>query len=207
MSCSTAANPAASIADITLRDALGNLLAQASPGASNPVILTLVAPAALDGPPVPVHVEVTLRPGADVLSVGLRVAAAGDVSVLDDVSGLPVSIRATGGLPFAPLNSPSVTLFAKAHGYPNPFRAGRETVLLSYRLSADAGVHVSIYTLLGGLVRDLTLASGQSGGSRGLNEVAWDGRNGTGDLVRPGVYVAVIEGGGVNERIKVGVLR
>jgi hypothetical protein len=202
-----AANPSSSVADIALRDAVGNLLAQASPGASNPVTLTLGTPVLLNGPPIPVHVEVTLRPGTSASSVGLRVAAEGDVSVRDDASGFPVSIRATGGLPFVPLTSPSVTLFAKAHGYPNPFRAGRENVLLSYRLAADAGVRVSIYTLLGGLVRELALGSGQAGGARGLNEVAWDGRNGTGDLVRPGVYVAVIEGGGVSERIKVGVLR
>ena len=78
---------------------------------------------------------------------------------------------------------------------------------LSYRLSADAGVRVSIYTLLGDLVRVLSLDSGQAGGARGLNEVPWDGRNDKGDMVRPGVYVAVIEGGGVSERIKVGVLR
>jgi hypothetical protein len=202
-----AANPSSSIADITLRDAAGNQLAQAAPGTSNPVTLTLSAPVALNGPAVPIHVEVRLRPGADVPSVGLRVSAETDVSVRDDASGLPVSIRATGGLPFVPLTSPSVTLFAKAHGYPNPFRAGRENVLLSYRLAADAGVRVAIYTLLGGLVRELALGPGQTGGTRGLNEVAWDGRNGTGDLVRPGVYVAVIEGGGVNEQIKVGVLR
>jgi len=37
--------------------------------------------------------------------------------------------------------------------------------------------------------------------------VPWDGRNGSGELVRPGVYVAEIQGGGANERIKVGVLR
>jgi hypothetical protein len=42
---------------------------------------------------------------------------------------------------------------------------------------------------------------------RGLNEVPWDGRNGSGDLVLPGVYVARIEGAGTAEQIKVGVLR
>jgi flagellar hook assembly protein FlgD len=41
----------------------------------------------------------------------------------------------------------------------------------------------------------------------GLNEVPWDGRNGKGEIVRPGVYVAKIDGTGVKEQIKVGVLR
>jgi flagellar hook assembly protein FlgD len=80
-------------------------------------------------------------------------------------------------------------------------------VKLSYRLADDASVRVTIYTLLGARVRDLTLSAGAPGGTRGLNEVAWDGRNGNGDLVLPGVYVARIEGGGAAEQIKVGVLR
>jgi hypothetical protein len=37
--------------------------------------------------------------------------------------------------------------------------------------------------------------------------VTWDGRNGNGEPVRAGVYVARIEGAGVREQIKVGVLR
>jgi hypothetical protein len=100
-----------------------------------------------------------------------------------------------------------VTLFAKAHGYPNPFRAGREVVLLSYRLPADAPVRVRIVTLFGELVRELSYPAATPGGIGGLNEVPWDGRNGAGRLVLPGVYVARIEGGGVIETVKVGVRR
>jgi len=47
-------------------------------------------------------------------------------------------------------------------------------------------VKVSIYTLLGDLVREISLAAGARGGAGGLNEVAWDGRNGKGEIVRPG---------------------
>jgi hypothetical protein len=120
---------------------------------------------------------------------------------------LLLPVTATGGLPFSELDSRRVTLFAKAHGYPNPFRAGRESVLLAYRLGADATVHVRIVTLLGELVRELSFPAGGSGGTRGLNEVPWDGVNGAGATVKPGVYVARIEGGGVNEIVKVGVRR
>jgi flagellar hook assembly protein FlgD len=66
---------------------------------------------------------------------------------------------------------------------------------------------VAIYTLLGDLVREISLPAGAPGGAQGLNEVPWDGKNGKGEVVRPGVYVAQIDGGGVSERIKVGVLR
>ena len=78
---------------------------------------------------------------------------------------------------------------------------------LSYLLPDDAAVRITIYTLLGGVVREMALSAGAPGGARGLNEVAWDGRNGQGELVRPGVYVARIEGAGASERVKVGVLR
>ncbi len=202
-----AAAPSAAVLDVTLRDAQGALLAQATPGATNPVSLVLAAPLALSGPPVTMDVHVTLRPGAAARSVALRLAAAADLGVTDDLTQAPVPITGSGGLPFQPLTSPAVTIFQRAHGYPNPFRAGREDVRLSYRLEADASVRVAIYTLLGDLVREMSLAAGAPGGLRGLNEVPWDGRNGKGDTVRPGIYVAQIEGGGVSERIKVGVLR
>lgn len=202
------ANGAAAAFDlITLRDGQGALLAQAAPGASGPIVLTLPAPLALTGPPVTLRVEVTLHAGTTARSVALRLADPADIDVRDDLTLAPVSVRGAGGLLFEPLTSPAVTLFAKPHGYPNPFRAGREAVRLSYRLAADAPVHVAIYTLLGDLVREIVLAPGAPGGERGLNEVPWDGRNGVGDVVRPGVYVARIEGGGVSETIKVGVLR
>jgi len=152
-------------------------------------------------------VEVSVPAGTSAHSVAVRVAVPPDIVVLDDLTGTTSPIRGGGGLAFQPIASPALTLFVAAHGYPNPFHAGRETVKLSYELAEDASVKVTIYTLLGARVRDLTLAAGTPGGTRGLNEVAWDGRNGNGDLVLPGVYVARIEGGGAAEQIKVGVLR
>ncbi len=109
--------------------------------------------------------------------------------------------------PFAALTSPDITFFDRPHAYPNPFHAGSEAILLAYVLGQDAPVKVSIYTLLGDLVREISLPAGTRGGAGGLNEVAWDGRNGKGEIVRPGVYVAKIDGPGVSEQIKVGVLR
>jgi len=199
--------PGTTVASVALRDAAGTVLAQATPGGTNPVTLPLTNPAALAAAPESLWVEIGIAPATSVRDVALRLAASADLIVLDDLTGTPVPIRAGGGLPFAPLTSPALTLFAKAHGYPNPFHAGRETVRLSYVLAQDASVHVGIYTLFGDLVRELSLSAGGTGGTRGLNEVAWDGRNGKGDLVSAGVYVARIEGSGTKEQIKVGVLR
>ena len=73
---------------------------------------------------------------------------------------------------------------------------------------ADAAVTVRIVTLLGELVREISCPPGGVGGARGLNEVPWDGTNGAGAMVKPGVYVARISSaGGVNEAVKVGVRR
>ncbi len=201
------ATPGAAVATVELRDASGTLLAQASPAAANPVPLAFTPPVDLSGGAFACYVDVTLNAGFDAADVGMRLANAGDVVARDDLTGAVVPITATGGLPFAPIDSRRVTLFAKAHGYPNPFRAGRESVLLSYRLAADAAVRVRIATLFGELVRELSFPAGTAGGARGLNEVPWDGRNGAGALVMPGVYVARIEGGGVGDRIKIGVRR
>jgi len=204
---SEAPSAVANVASITLRDRVGTLLAQSPGGVPNPVRLDLVPPLALSSRSESLWVEVSLSTAPSAHSVSLRIAVEPDVIVLDDLTGSQVPIRSGGGLAFAALVSPAVTLFDRAHGYPNPFRAGREAVQLSYVLPGDASVRIAIYTLLGGLVRELSLPAGANGGSRGLNEVPWDGRNGSGELVRPGVYVAEIQGGGASERIKVGVLR
>lgn len=204
---SPAGAPSTALTSITLRNPTGALLAQAAAGAGNPIDLALSTPLALSSRAESLTVEVAISGATLNQSIALRLAAESDIVALDDLTLTPVPVRSGGGLAFVPLTSPALTLFARAHGYPNPFRAGREAVLLSYLLAQDASVRVTIYTLLGDVVRELSLTAGTMGGTRGLNEVAWDGRNGRGDLVRPGVYVARIEGAGTNENIKVGVLR
>jgi hypothetical protein len=204
-----APNPGGAVTRIEARDAGGALLAQAVPAGANPARLVFAPPIDLSTGPATLDVDVTLASGLQVQDVGLRLAAEGDVVAHDNFAGSVVPVRAPGGLPFQPLDSRRVTLFAKAHGYPNPFRAGRESILLSYRLGADATVQVRIVTLLGEMVRELSFPAGATGGAIGLNEVPWDGRNGSGATVKPGVYVAHIESGagGVNETVKVGVTR
>jgi hypothetical protein len=199
--------PGSVIASLSLRDAGGTLLAQVAPGAANPVALPIVGGRALGAAPESLALELSLRPDAGARSIALSIAGSGDVVVTDALTGAAAPLVAPGGLPFAPLRSRDITLYAGVHGYPNPFRAGREAVHLSYVLDADAAVRITVYTLLGDVVRELSLPAGAAGGTRGLNEVPWDGRNGTGDLVRPGVYVARIEGGGAGGTVKVGVLR
>lgn len=202
-----AASAGTAFASIALRDAAGTIVAQAASPAGNPVTLALSPPLSLSAASESLWVEVAAAPQTSARTLALRLAAAADVAVLDDLTGTPVSVTGAGGLAFAPLTSPLLTLFTAAHGYPNPFHADREAIRLSYLLAQDGAVQLKIYTLLGDLVREVSLPAGGAGGARGLNEVTWDGRNGNGEPVRAGVYVARIEGAGVREQIKVGVLR
>ena len=63
---------------------------------------------------------------------------------------------------------------------------------------------IKIFTLTGRLVRTLSrsgLLQNQS------QEIEWDGKNGKGQVVRNGVYVAVIQIGGSRAMIKIAVVK
>lgn len=76
--------------------------------------------------------------------------------------------------------------------YPNPFDSDATDggLHLAYEMGRDAAVFVSVYSLLGELIREKELLMGQKGGQLGSNRdvPVWDGRNGQGELVAPGVY-------------------
>jgi len=74
--------------------------------------------------------------------------------------------------------------------FPNPFAAGREITTFVFALSGPSSVELRLFTPRGELVRVLLDSD-----DRGLGlhqDVTWDGRNGRGDVVRNGVYIAEI---------------
>jgi len=78
--------------------------------------------------------------------------------------------------------------------YPNPFKAGKEETTIIYDLVEDAKVTISIYDLLGQLVRRIEIPKGTPGkGEGGTNEVSWDGKNERGRVVANGGYYCVVE--------------
>ena len=87
--------------------------------------------------------------------------------------------------------------------YPNPFHAGDEGTTIAYKLDNLATVSIRIYTTSGALVRRTTLERGTPGGNPGLNEWIWDGKNGKGEVVSSGGYVAFIEAQGEGETLHV----
>lgn len=87
--------------------------------------------------------------------------------------------------------------------YPNPFHPPNEPTTLAYKLDDDATVTLRIYTQMGTLVRRESFSRGSTGGRAGLNEWAWDGKNGDGRVVSSGGYVALIEAQGTGETLHV----
>jgi len=88
------------------------------------------------------------------------------------------------------------------YNYPNPFgRNDRPTTNFIYFLEKDSPVTLQIFTLTGDLVKKLEFLSTDPEGKAGLHQgelnLEWDGRNGKGELVMNGVYLAYlsIEGG------------
>jgi hypothetical protein len=80
--------------------------------------------------------------------------------------------------------------------YPNPFHPDETPTTIAYVLQDNASVRMRIYTLSGGLVLDKRFTAGGQGGSTGLNEVSWDGRNGNREPVASGGYILFIEAEG-----------
>ena len=126
-------------------------------------------------------------------------------------------IRAEAGLLAAELDIETALVDPSLPGgtitnYPNPFHPGDGVTTIAYKLTDNANVTLRIYTLSGSLVLREDFRSGSPGGLSGLNEFAWDGRNGNGGYVSSGGYIVLVEAEGHGEtlhvmRRRVGVVR
>jgi hypothetical protein len=87
--------------------------------------------------------------------------------------------------------------------YPNPFHPGEQPTMLAWKLNDNANVTLRIFTQGGDLVLRQTFDRGTPGGSAGLNQFAWDGRNGRGALVASGGYIVLIEAQGTGATLNV----
>lgn len=208
---------------------LGNLEAPGRPEPPNPA-----SPYSYDGaavfvwaPPagaVPIFeylLDIGSTPGgADFLS-GFQVPASGSLSYSTNtlVSGKTyyarVRARSAAGVlgefsrpgagvaVWTPEAQPAV---AKPYNWPNPFDPGQAPTNIGFHLSAPAKVTLTVYTLQGRRVRELS-ASESSGGNKVWH---WDGRNGEGKVVEPGGYLAVVKknyaSGSETQRFKIAVL-
>ena len=90
--------------------------------------------------------------------------------------------------------------FRLNQNYPNPFNP---TTNLSYELSADSHVIITVYDLLGNVVRNLVSEYQSSG----LKSVQWDATNEQGQSVAAGVYLYRIESGSFTNTKKMILLK
>jgi hypothetical protein len=85
--------------------------------------------------------------------------------------------------------------------YPNPFHPGEAPTTIAYKLADNANVTLKIFSLVGGLVLQKQFSAGTPGGTVGLNEFVWDGRNGDGETVASGGYVVQVHAAGNGETL------
>jgi hypothetical protein len=88
--------------------------------------------------------------------------------------------------------SGDLAVYGTPLNYPNPFNAGTENTTLSYNLSRNSDLTLTIHDLSGALIAKKTFTSGTMGGRAGYNEVLWDGKADNGETVGNGIYIYVI---------------
>lgn len=76
--------------------------------------------------------------------------------------------------------------------YPNPFDSRKEETFISYRLAQDFPVRVKIYDLFGYPVKEFNFSAGEMGAKAGVNQIKWDGSDGTGEKVSKGGYICQV---------------
>jgi hypothetical protein len=147
---------------------------------------------------------------------GFRLGFAGqDIGVVQPSNSLlAVSVEPPAGASF-PLwtqfaSMTTSDLEASYANFPNPFAAGRQTTRFAYYLPAPGRVTLSIWTPRGERVVSLVEDEPRAAGLH--QDDAWDGRNGRGDVVLNGVYVAEmtvrLDDGGTRRLVrKVAVVR
>jgi hypothetical protein len=72
--------------------------------------------------------------------------------------------------------------------FPNPFAAGHEATTIGYFLPSAGRVSLRVYTAAGDAIRTLLDGSYRAAGM--YEDTHWDGRNGGGQVIRNGVYLA-----------------
>jgi hypothetical protein len=117
-------------------------------------------------------------------------------------------IRASSGAIVAELDLITALVDPTAGGghvtnYPNPFHPPSEPTTLAWKLDDNATVTLRIFTVSGDLVKRIVFDRGAPGGTTGLNTWAWDGRNGKGEVVASGGYIALVEAQGTGETLHV----
>ncbi|MFH1259444.1 MAG: DUF2341 domain-containing protein [Elusimicrobiota bacterium] len=85
-------------------------------------------------------------------------------------------------------------VLSEVSNYPNPFDSRKTSTKINYTLNQKCQVKITIYDLLGYLVREVSV----EGNPGGANSFDWDGTDNSGRKVSQGMYLAVIEAEGAD---------
>ncbi len=96
--------------------------------------------------------------------------------------------------------------------YPNPCNINLEQIKIEYVLTENVDVKIQIFTLSGGMVKEMFYFAGISGISSGvpegsLNEIFWDGKNDKGMKVANGMYICKMFFGDKVEQRYIGIVK
>jgi hypothetical protein len=173
----------------------GALWAQSAPLTTDSTTATLAAGAPLAVAPTTsalVELRVVTRTGVGAGSLRLELDAA-DVGVVQPGSALlQIQVLPATGQSF-PLRTEAGgfgarDLAASYSNFPNPFAAGRQDTHFAFYLAAPGRAWLRVTTVAGEAVA--TLVDGEARGAGLQQSDRWDGRNGAGQTVRNGVYIA-----------------
>ena len=92
------------------------------------------------------------------------------------------------------------TVYALHQNYPNPFNP---VTNLSYDLPEDAMVNITVFDMMGRVVR--TLVNGQQ--SAGYKSLLWNATNNSGQPISAGLYIYTIQAGEFSQTKKMILLK
>jgi flagellar hook assembly protein FlgD len=92
------------------------------------------------------------------------------------------------------------TVYALHQNYPNPFNP---VTNLSYDLPEDAMVNITVFDMMGRVVR--TLVNGQQ--SAGYKSLLWNATNNNGQPISAGLYIYTIQAGEFSQTKKMILLK
>lgn len=160
---------------------------------SSSALLVAAAPLAIEAAR-PRTVELRFVPRAGAPAGGVRLGCdRADIGVVQPASALlAVAVQPRAGSAFPMWTGAGGFAAADLAGsyanFPNPFAAGREATRIVYFLRARATVSLEILSARGEAVATIVRGEPRAAGLHQAD--AWDGRNGRGETVYNGVYLA-----------------
>jgi hypothetical protein len=146
-----------------------------------------------------------INPAADGYARQIQDCSDNGVCVPLDAFGAASEQGTTLSFPIKQLSTYRIVQFvikglglADVYNMPNPLSPKEGGTKFRYLLSEDSHVEIVIYDLFGNLVRKLDTEAGAPGGRSGENFYSWDGKNGSGNDVANGGYVAKISAKGIS---------